>query len=110
MWFADKTGFYFQTMTKKDIYREITKNPRVELGFWKPGVGGGTVLRAAGSVEWLNDPALKRRSFKERPFLADLGLTAESPELVLFRLRKGEAYVWTVATNFAPKQKIRFGD
>jgi len=110
MWFADMTGFYFQTLMMKDIYREITKNPRVELGFWKPGEGGGTVLRVAGPVEWVDDPALKRRSFEERPFLADLGLTAESPELVLFRLRKGEAYVWTVATNFAPKQKIRFGD
>jgi len=36
--------------------------------------------------------------------------SAEAPELVLFRLRKGEASVLTVATNFAPKQKIRFGD
>jgi hypothetical protein len=36
--------------------------------------------------------------------------SAEGPELVLFRLGKGEAYVLRVVTNFAPKQKIRFGD
>jgi hypothetical protein len=36
--------------------------------------------------------------------------SAEGPELGLFRLGKGEAYVLRVATNFAPKQKIRFGD
>ncbi len=110
MWFADATGFYFQTWTIKDIYREITRNPRVELGFWNPGDGGGTVLRVAGPIEWVDDPALKRRSFEERPFLAELGLTPESPELVLFRLAKGEAYTWTQATNLAPKQKLRFGD
>ena len=110
MWFADTTGFYFQTLMMKDIYREIMKNPRVELGFWRPGEGGGTVLRVAGQVEWVDDPALKRRSFEERPFLAALGLTSESPGLVLFRLNKGEAYVWTTATNLAPKKKIRFGD
>ncbi|MEN6517696.1 MAG: pyridoxamine 5'-phosphate oxidase family protein [Methanospirillum sp.] len=110
MWFADATGFYFQTWTLKDLHRELTMSPRVELGFWKPGEDGGTVLRVAGPIEWLDDPALKRRSFEERPFLADLGLTPESPELALFRLAWGEAYVWTVATNLAPKQMIRFGE
>jgi pyridoxamine 5'-phosphate oxidase len=110
MWFADATGFYFQTLRMKDIYREIAKNPRVELGFWKPGVGGGTVLRVAGPVGWVDDPAMKRRSLEERPFLAALGLTPESPELVIFCLAKGEAYVWTVATNLVPKQKLHFGD
>lgn len=110
MWFADATGFYFQVWTIKDIYRELTKNPRVEIGFFDPEKEGGTVLRAAGPVEWVNDPALKRRSLEDRPFLVDLGLTPESPELVLFRLAKGEAYTWTQATNLAPKQKIRFGE
>jgi pyridoxamine 5'-phosphate oxidase len=110
MWFADTTGFYFQTLMMKDLYKEIAKNPRIELGFWKAGDGGGTVLRVAGSVEWMDDPDLKRRSFAERPFLAALGLVPESPELALFRLRKGEFYVWTAAMNLAPKQKMRFGD
>jgi uncharacterized pyridoxamine 5'-phosphate oxidase family protein len=109
MWFADATGFNFQTWTIKDMYRDMMKNPRVELGFWKPGEGGGTVLRVAGAIEWVDDQALKQRSFKERPFLAALGLTPESPELVLFRISKGEGYTWTMATNLDPKKKIRFG-
>ncbi len=110
MWFADATGFYFQTLTFKEIHRELGKNPRIELGFYRPGDDGGTLLRVAGPIEWVDDPAMRRRSFEERAFLAALGLTAESPELVLFRLAKGEAYVWTAATNFAPKQKLRFGE
>jgi uncharacterized pyridoxamine 5'-phosphate oxidase family protein len=57
----------------------------------------------------VNDPALKKRFFEERPFLAALGLTPEIPELVVFRLSKGEAYTWTEITNLAPKQKILFG-
>ena len=70
MWFADTTGFYFHTWRVKNLYREIMKNPRVELGFWIPEEHGGTVLRVAGQVEWVDDPALKYRSFEERPFLA----------------------------------------
>ena len=102
MWFADATGFYFHTWRVKNIYREIMKNPRVELGFWIPQENGGTVLRVAGQVEWVDDPALKYRSLEERPFLARLGLTAESPDLVLFRIAKGEVYT-------CPKEKIQFG-
>jgi pyridoxamine 5'-phosphate oxidase len=102
MWFADETGFYFHTWKVKNLYREIVKNPRVELGFWIPEENGGTVLRVAGQVEWVNDPDLKHRSFKERPFLSRLGLTPSSPDLVLFRISKGEVYT-------CPKEKIRFG-
>jgi hypothetical protein len=61
-------------------------------------------------IEWVEDLALKQCSFQERPFLAALGLTAESPELVLFRIPKGEEYTWTQETNLAQKEKIRFGN
>jgi pyridoxamine 5'-phosphate oxidase len=102
MWFADTTGFYFHTWRVKNLYREIMKNPLVELGFWIPEENGGTVLRVAGQVEWVDDPALKCRSFEERPFLARLGLTPESPDLVLFRIARGEVYT-------CPNEKVRFG-
>ena len=102
MWFADETGFYFHTWRVKNFYREILKNPHVELDFWIPEENGGTVLRVASQVEWVDDPVLKYRSIGERSFLARLGLTAESPDLVLFRISKGEVYT-------CPKEKIRFG-
>jgi uncharacterized pyridoxamine 5'-phosphate oxidase family protein len=110
MWFADRTGFYFQTMTTKDLYRQLNQNPNVELGFWKPGEGGGTVLRVAGPIEWVDDPLMKRQCYLDRPFLAAMGLKEDCPELVLFRIAKGEAYTWTFATNQEPKKKIRFGE
>lgn len=106
MWFADETGFYFQTWTIKDIYPQIVKNPRIELGFI--GEDNGKVLRVAGRAEWIDDIELKKKSLEARPFLADLGLTPESPELVLFRIAKGEAYFWTMETNLDPKKKIFF--
>ncbi|WP_048149220.1 pyridoxamine 5'-phosphate oxidase family protein [Methanolacinia paynteri] len=106
MWFADKTGFYFQTWTIKDIYKQIVKNPKIELGFI--GEENGRVLRVAGRAEWIEDIELKKKSLEDRPFLADMGLTPESPELVLFRIAKGEAYFWTMETNLDPKKKIFF--
>jgi pyridoxamine 5'-phosphate oxidase len=108
MWFADKTGFYFQTWTIKDIYKQIVKNPNIELGF--TGEDNGRVLRVAGRAEWIEDIELKKKSLEDRPFLADLGLKPDSPELVLFRIAKGEAYFWTMETNLDPKKKLAFGD
>lgn len=47
MWFADETGFYFHTGTIKSIYKQLQRNPKVELCFYKPrdAPGGGTMLR-----------------------------------------------------------------
>jgi hypothetical protein len=38
-----------------------------------------------------------------------MGLNADHPNLVLFRIAKGQAYFWTFATNLEPKKMIRFG-
>ena len=34
-WFADKTGFYFQTSTTKNFYRHLKDNPLTEVCFYK---------------------------------------------------------------------------
>lgn len=108
MLFADKTGFYFQTWTIKEIWTQIYNNPKIEIGFI--GEDMGKVLRIAGEAERVDDPALMQKAIDDRPFLARMELTADSPELVIFRIAKGEAYFWTMETNLDPKKKIVFGD
>jgi hypothetical protein len=34
-WFADETGFYFQTSTAKELPDQIKKNPKTEACFYK---------------------------------------------------------------------------
>jgi uncharacterized pyridoxamine 5'-phosphate oxidase family protein len=36
MWFADKSGFYYHTGTPKSVYRQLKKNPKIELCFYAP--------------------------------------------------------------------------
>jgi uncharacterized pyridoxamine 5'-phosphate oxidase family protein len=54
-------------------------------------------LRAAGEVEFLNDPALKAKVLEDRPFLKNMGIeTPDDPRLAIFRIHKGEAFFWSM--------------
>lgn len=108
MWFADESGYYFQIRIDMDMYRQIQKNPKVEASFWKPGAMFGTMMRVDGEVEFLDDAKLKKKILEDRPFLKDFGFTSQSPDLVIFRIPKGEAYFWTMETAFEPKKMIEF--
>ena len=109
MWYADGTGFYFQTGTMKEIYGQLKKNPKVEVCFFNNKREGGVMLRVTGEAEFLNDPKMKKKVVEDRQFLKAMGITAASPGLVIFRIPKGEAHFWTMATNFEPKKMIKFG-
>ncbi len=109
MWYADKTGFYFQSGTVKEMVSQLQKNPKTEFCFFNNKREGGVMLRVTGDVEFLDDPKLREKVIEDRQFLKTMGMTAASPGLVIFRVSKGEAYFWTFATNFEPKKKIKFG-
>jgi len=109
MWFADETGFYFQTGAVKDMYSQLLNNPKVEFAFFNPGDNAGTMLRVSGKVEFIDDQALKQKVMEDRPFLKQLGLTADNPGLIIFKIAKGEAHFWTMASNLKPKEIIVFG-
>jgi len=109
-WFAYETGFYFQIGAVKDMYGQLQKNNKVEACFWQPDEEStGTMLRVAGEIEFIEDPELKKKVIKDRPFLKEFGLTVNHPGLVIFRIARGEAYFWTMETNFEPKEFIKFG-
>jgi len=68
------------------------------------------VLRVTGVVEFLNDASLKEKVLADRPFLRQFGLRADHPDLVIFRISKGEAFSWDFETNLEPKKMISFGN
>jgi pyridoxamine 5'-phosphate oxidase len=99
MWFADETGFYFQAWYTKAVCKQLQINGKVELCFYGPGPDGspGKVLRAAGEVEFLDDPVLKAKVLEDRPFLKNMGIeTPDDPRLAIFRIHKGEAFFWSM--------------
>lgn len=107
-WFADESGFYFQTGSVKEFPKQIEKNPKVEVCFYKHIGIIGTMMRVAGNAELVKDSKFKQKVLDERPFLKTFGLTAESQELLIYRIAHGEAYFWTMQDNLKPKDKIPF--
>ncbi len=102
-WFADETGFYFQTATMKELPGQLENNPKAEVAFYKHEGITGTLMRVAGKVEFIEDPVLQERVLRDRPFLEPF-----KEEVIIFRIAHGEAYFWTLTNNLEPKQYIRF--
>jgi pyridoxamine 5'-phosphate oxidase len=110
MWYADDSGFYFQSQSVKALCHQLQKNNRVESSFFDPEAS--TVLRVSGVVDFINDIEVKRKCLEERAFLKDMGITtAEDPRLAIFKVYKGEAYFWTRKDSMkeADIPRIKFG-
>ncbi|NJK87760.1 MAG: pyridoxamine 5'-phosphate oxidase family protein [Bacteroidales bacterium] len=107
-WFADETGFYFQTGSIKQLYSQLLKNPKIEVCFYSHQNTIGTMLRISGNAEFVNDPKLKEKVLNDRPFLKTYGLTIDHPGLIIFRISHGKAHFWTMENNLKPKDVIEF--
>lgn len=107
-WFADETGFYFQTSSLKEFPKQLKTNPKTEVCFYKHEGMIGTMLRISGEAEFVTDTRLKEKVLADRPFLKNFGITIDSPGLVLFRISHGQAHFWTMENNFKPKEIIEF--
>jgi pyridoxamine 5'-phosphate oxidase len=108
MHYADDTGFYFNTESTKALAKQLEKNQKVELCFFAQG----KVLRASGRIDFIDDLDIRKRFYDERGFLKDIGVKGpEDPFLMVFALRKGEAFFWTFADNLkeAELPRIKFG-
>ena len=108
MWFADESGFYYHTSIAKNVWKQLTKNPNVELCFFAPGDGAGKMMRVAGSIEPISEIYLREKLIEDRPWLLDIGITgAADPKLVVFRIAHGEAYFWTMEYNMREAEAPR---
>jgi pyridoxamine 5'-phosphate oxidase len=96
MLFADETGFYFNTESPKALAKQLKDNQKVEACFFAKG----RTMRVTGKVDFVDDPAIRSRFYEARTFLKGLGVKGpEDPMLVVFAIRHGEAFFWTMAEN-----------
>lgn len=107
---ADERGILFHTSSKKDLYKQILKNPNAELCF----NCNGTQIRITGKLEIINDDNLKdeicndpSRKFLEQ-WKADGSFKNFYDEFIVFALKHGSIVTWTMADNFTPKNPIIF--
>jgi pyridoxamine 5'-phosphate oxidase len=109
MWYADETGFYFQSQSVKAMYKQLEKNPKVEACFLSRDKK--RMLRVYGKVRFITDEKVRARCIKERPYVKDFGITGPAdPLLSVFHIYTGEAFFWTRADSMkeASIPRIKF--
>lgn len=106
---ADESGILFHTAVKKDVYKQICINNKVELCF----SCNGTQIRISGELELLDDNSLKDEIVEHpsRAFLKawkDNGAFSDFYEAIaVFRLKNGIAFPWTMDKNFDHKETVQ---
>ncbi len=101
---CDDLGILFQTWTLKDLHKQLVQNPEAEICFNSPGLQ----VRVRGKMELVEDPALKKEVVEKRPFMKPIIESRGGWDIVaLWRMKNGKAFVWTMPTNFEPKNFVK---
>ena len=94
MWYADETGFWFQSQSVKALYKQIKENEKVEVYFCPPDFS--KIMRVSGKMTIVEDMEARKKCIAERLNLKSMGITEpDDPLLAVFHLYTGEAYFWT---------------
>ena len=112
LWFADERGFYFMTMSPKNVSAQLHSNPRVEVCFFNGAaeLPDARTMRVAGEVEFLDDIELTRKVAEERAALEGIIGRPLEPITEVFRIPSGETRFWTLGDILKEPQveRIRF--
>jgi len=101
LWYADETGFYFETLAPKDISRQLHRNPNMEVCFYNnpKDVMEACELRVAGQVEFIDDQHVIDKAYEGRKYLDELAGQSLKPYLEVFRVAHGDAHFWNLKSD-----------
>ena len=100
MYRADEQGLLFHTGIGKALAKQVQNGAPAEACFNNPDIQ----IRVSGVVEVVEDRALKEEIVAARPFMQPWVAAHGYGLLLVFRLTKCEATVWTMASNFEATQ------
>lgn len=78
---------YFGVGTFKNVYKQLTQNPKVQI----VGCKGANWLRISGTAVFDESPELFAKAIETMPFLADIYNEKTGNKLGIFRLEHGKA-------------------
>jgi uncharacterized pyridoxamine 5'-phosphate oxidase family protein len=104
MYRADGKGIIFQTSDVKDLFKQLNKNPHVELCFFNNEKN--IQIRVSGKATFVDDLDLKKEIVEKRSFLKPWVEKKGFDMIVVFRIVNCVAHQWTMETNFLPKEYI----
>jgi pyridoxamine 5'-phosphate oxidase len=95
---ADENGIIFSMQAAKDVYKQLMKNPEVELCYWAEGVQ----VRVAGNMTPMDNKPLREEMLEKRPFLKPQVEKDGWDFIKVFIIKKGKATVLDMKGPPAP--------
>lgn len=108
MYRADENGIVFHTGKMRDLHKQLTENPNVEMSFNNGSDEDLTQIRVSGTVELVEDIELKKEIVQRREFLKPFIEQSGYEALAVYKIRNGVASVWKMKTNLEPKEIVEF--
>lgn len=97
---ADETGIYFMVGKLKEVYRQLSLNPEVEMCFRSEKLQ----IRIRGKVENCDkNITLKQEILAARPFLKETVERTGLKSMGVFCLKNGIAWTWALEDGIQPK-------
>jgi uncharacterized pyridoxamine 5'-phosphate oxidase family protein len=98
---ADDSGITFYTGKQKDVFKQLSLNPSIEICMFNNETS--TQVRIRGKAEIIEDLAFKKEVLSQRPFVKGPRSEEEALQgLAVFQLKKGKSAVWTRAEATKP--------
>ncbi|MCW3807636.1 pyridoxamine 5'-phosphate oxidase family protein [Plebeiibacterium marinum] len=108
MWYADKSGFYFETLSPKEMSKQLHLNRHVEVCFYNnpDDVLDAKELRISGEIEFIEDPAVIDKALENRAYLEDLAGQPIRKYMEVFRIAHGNAHFWNLKTDVLKEHRL----
>jgi len=97
---ADDKGIILQSDKRKNHYKQLVKNPDVEICF--PHVENFMQVRVSGRIEIVEDLALKKEIVEARPFVKPVVEQMGYDTIAVYRLKNGKATFWSPDGPLSP--------
>jgi pyridoxamine 5'-phosphate oxidase len=101
---ADEKGIILQSDKRKDLYKQLVKNPEAEICFCDSK--NFVEVRVSGRIEIVEDLALKKEIVEARPFVKPVVEQMGYDTIAVYRLKNGKATFWSVNEQLAPKTYV----
>lgn len=101
---ADENGIVLQSYKRKDLYKQLVKNPEAEICFCD--TKNFVEVRVSGRMEIVEDLALKKEIVEARPFVKPVVEQMGYDTIAVYRLRNGKATSWSVTEDLVPKTYV----
>jgi pyridoxamine 5'-phosphate oxidase len=98
---VDETGITFYTAKIKEVFKQLSQNPSVEICIYDEKAQ--VQVRLRGRMEQVEDIRIKKEIMAARPFVKGQRTEEEALKgMAVFKLKKGKAALWTMAAAANP--------